>query len=200
MNKFEKRSIKSYNKKADNYDDTLDGRFTLKFNLMLAEAVKINANDNVLDIACGNGRFLNMLAKKHTFNGFGSDISEKMIEQAKKYNPSMTFAVGRCEKLPFETAMFDVVTVCAAYHHFPEVIGFANEARRLLKENGRLYIAEIYQPAFIRAICNPFMSLSRAGDVKFYSPDEILNMLISAGYKNSKCKINGNVQIISAYR
>ena len=41
------------------------------------------------------------------------------------------------------------------------------------QKNVVLDIAEIYYPAFIRATANPFVGFSKAGDVKFYSPDEI---------------------------
>ncbi len=40
MNKFEEKSRKSYNKKAKNYDETLDGKFTAKFKQMLLNEVQ----------------------------------------------------------------------------------------------------------------------------------------------------------------
>ena len=39
MNKFEQRSKKSYDKKAENYELTFDGKFTAKFKKMIYEAV-----------------------------------------------------------------------------------------------------------------------------------------------------------------
>lgn len=200
MNKFEQRSAMSYNKKARDYDNTFDGKFTMKFNAMLLETVKIQSDNTVLDVACGNGRLLNMFEDKYTFNGYGTDISDKMIEQAKTLNPSMKFSIASCEKLPFADNTFDLITVCAAYHHFANVINFAKEAHRLLKSNGQIYIAEVYYPAIIRAICNPFIRLSKAGDVKFYSPDEIAETLRSVGFQNESHTINGHVQIVNACR
>ena len=35
--------------------------------------------------------------------------------------------------IPFDDGLFDLITVCAAYHHFPDVRAFAAEAFRLLK-------------------------------------------------------------------
>lgn len=198
MNKYEKRSLTAYNKKANDYDNTSDGKFTMKFKTMLLETVKIQKGNTVLDVACGNGRLLRMFADKYTFNGYGTDISDKMIEQAKILNPSMEFLTANCENLPFADNAFDLITVCAAYHHFPSVINFAKEARRLLKANGQIYIAELYYPAIIRVICNPFLQFSKAGDVKFYSPDEIARTLQSVGLQNKSYMINGSVQIINA--
>ena len=73
---YEKRSKNSYNKKAENYDSTFDGKFTVKFKRMMCESVCVNANDTVVDVACGNGRLLNMLAEKNSFYGYGIDISD----------------------------------------------------------------------------------------------------------------------------
>lgn len=91
MNKFERRSKESYNKKAINYDDTFDGKFTKKFKQIILDSLDVKDGDRLLDVACGNGRLLQMLSKKADIKGFGADISEKMIEEAKKLNPDMNF-------------------------------------------------------------------------------------------------------------
>lgn len=196
MNKYEKRSKNSYDKKAENYDLTFDGKFTVKFKKIMCETVCINSDDTVVDIACGNGRLLNMFAEKSDFHGYGVDISDKMIEQAKKLNKNMEFYVAGCEKLPFESEKVDVMTVCAAFHHFPNVEKFAEEAKRVLKKDGMLYIAEVYLPAFFRVIFNPFVKFSKAGDVKFYSPNEIVSLFENNGFARSGIEIIGKVQMI----
>ena len=128
MNIYEKRSKNSYDKKAENYDSTFDGKFTVKFKRMMRESVCVNANDTVVDVACGNGRLLHMLTEKCSFYGYGVDISDKMIEQAKKLNPTMNFYVAGCEALPFKNGEIDVMNVCAAFHHFPNIQKFAEES------------------------------------------------------------------------
>ena len=200
MNIYEKRSKNSYDKKAENYDSTFDGKFTVKFKRMMCETVCINANATVVDVACGNGRLLNMLAEKNSFNGYGVDISDKMIEQAKKINPNMNFSVAGCEELPFENEKIDVITVCAAFHHFPNIQKFAEEAERVMKKEGILYIAEVYLPTILRVMCNPFVKFSKAGDVKFYSPNEIVSLFEKNGFVKNGIEINGKVQIIKLQR
>lgn len=198
MNKFEKRSRDSYNKKAEGYDDTPEGRFTARFNRALLDAVEMKNGDAVLDVACGNGRLLAMFADRCAIDGYGADISDRMIEQARRLNPSMHFDVCACDRLPYADRMFDRVTVCAAYHHFPNVGGFAKEAFRVLKGNGRIYIAEVYYPPVLMAICNPFLPLLRSGDVRFYPPNEIVKTLGGAGFQSGRYETGGSVQIVSA--
>ena len=200
MNKYEQRSKISYNKKAENYDSTFDGKFTVKFKEMMYKSIIIGPNNTVADIACGNGRLLHKLTEKNSFLGYGVDISEKMIEQAKKINPDMKFYVAGCDELPFDSGEIGVMTVCAAFHHFPNVQAFAKEASRVIKKDGMLYIAEVYLPTVLRVICNPFVKFSKAGDVKFYSPNEIISLFENNDFVGKGVEINGRVQMIKLQR
>jgi ubiquinone/menaquinone biosynthesis C-methylase UbiE len=51
----------AYNRKADNYENTLDGKFTRKFKRLLVENIKLEENQSILDVACGNGFLLALL-------------------------------------------------------------------------------------------------------------------------------------------
>ncbi len=196
MNRFEQRSKRSYDKKAKNYDDTFDGKFTRKFKQILLETIIVKNGDTLLDVACGNGAFLKMLDEQKSFKGYGVDISDEMIKEAKKRNPSMDFYVGACETLPFENESVQIMTVCAAFHHFPDVKAFAKEAHRVLMKDGVLYIAELYMPAVLRVICNPFFKFSPAGDVKCYSDKEIADLFKMNNFKVDKIMINGMTQLV----
>ena len=152
MNKFNKKSKDAYNKMADGYDNSPEGKFTEKFKTLLLSAVTLRENYNVLDVACGNGSLLAAMGKKESINGFGVDIAEQMIKNAAAKNPNMVFHSSGCEAIPFENNLMDVITVCAAYHHFPDTAAFAKEAKRLLKQGGKIYIADIYLPSVLRVI------------------------------------------------
>lgn len=198
--RFERRSFRNYQQKADHYDDTFDGKYTLAFKQQLMETVRIPQGGRVLDVACGNGRLLEMLSKRHHFSGFGVDLSDRMVENAGRLNPSMVFRQAGADALPFEDASFDVITVCAAFHHFPDVASFAGEAGRVLKPGGMLYIAEVYYPSLLRMLCNPLIRLSPAGDVRLYSPEEILRVLANAGFQKDAQRIQERIQIICAHK
>lgn len=198
MNRFEKRSKEAYNEIAAGYDASFEGEYTARFKSLLLDAVTIQPDDHVLDIACGNGRLLNMFARQYQFIGYGVDIADQMIEQAKKLNPGMLFSVGNCEQIPLLDQSCDVITVCAAYHHFPHVDLFAREAFRLMKTGGSIYIAEVYYPSLVRLLTNPFMPLLNKGDVKTYSPTAIVSTLKKAGFHKATYSIHDHIQIVSA--
>ena len=198
MNWFEKRSKETYNEIAVGYDTSFEGEYTARFKNLMMDAVMIQPDDHVLDIACGNGRLLNMFARQYQFNGYGVDIADQMVEQAKKLNPDMHFSVGNCEQISLPDQSCDVITVCAAYHHFPHVDLFAREAFRLMKTGGSIYIAEVYYPSVVRLLTNPFMPLLNKGDVKTYSPTAIVSTLEKAGFHEAAYSIHDHIQIVSA--
>jgi len=197
MGNFNEKSRNTYNKIAFRYNSTLDGKFTQKFKERLIEHVTLRENCRVLDVGCGNGSLLAMLKRrKPTIYGLGVDIAEEMVAAAKSAYPDMEFHAAECEEIPFVDESMDVVTACMAYHHFPDVAAFAREIWRILAPSGELYIAEIRLPAAVRAVLNPWLPLSKSGDVKFYSPTEIVQTLESNGFEKVEAKMRGYIQII----
>lgn len=65
-------------------------------------------------------------------------------------NPSMVFVHEAGDALPIDDESFNVITVCAAFHHFPDVDGFAQEAFHVLKKRGMMYVAGVVLPASIK--------------------------------------------------
>ena len=150
------QSKNAYNKITQDYDNTYVGRFTAQFKQELVSAVKLKPEDNVLDVACGNGTLLAMLARKTKINGYGVDISENMIAEAKRLYPDFQYAVSGCEELSFEDNYFDAVTVSAAFHHFERPDLVLKEAKRVLKQGGELFIAETNWNFVLRSLANVF--------------------------------------------
>ena len=193
---YNEKNIRAYDKKADNYDSSLDGKFTEKFKTLLLNSITVKDGDSVLDVGCGNGTLLSRIAKLKSIRGFGTDISPQMIKNAIARHPEFQFAVSNCEKIPFDDGSMDIVSVCAAYHHFPNVNAFALEAKRLLKKGGSLYIAEVHLPPVIRHAANIFLPLSKDGDVKFYSVKEIVSAFSNVGFRFVRATVKGHIQII----
>lgn len=186
----------NYNKIAGNYDETFDGRFTREFKSTLVEAVKLEKGYKVLDVACGNGALLWNLSEKEKIEGYGVDISENMINIAQNKYPDFTFSVANSDCLPFENDKFDIITVCAAFHHFTKPEKFIGEAKRVLKEGGVLYIAELYSPPVIRQVSNLVLPFAKMGDVKIYSKKELMKFAQDAGYKEVSVDRIGKVNLL----
>ena len=194
---FHDRSKDSYNSKAIDFDLSLEAKLMLPFKKKLLSLISIPENSKVLDVGCASGSFLNMLSKQFNFEGYGVDISKNMIQQAQVSNPTMHFETAISESIPFSDNSFDVMTTNLSYHHFENIQIFAQEAFRLLKPKGLIYINEMYSPEFLRGFLNIFVPLSPAGCIKIFSPDEIINNFETNGFKKHSFTQSGIIQIIT---
>lgn len=196
MDKKTEQSRARYNQIAHQYDTSFDGQFTLSFNQYLYEHVTLKDSDAVLDVACGNGRLLGMLSRKARINAYGIDVSEEMIIAAQHSMKEAVFSVCPADSLGYADDMFDLVTVCCAFHHFSKPDAFMREAYRVLKKNGMLAIAELSPAPVVRWIDNLLIPRMKMGDVKIYKDNELHRFFENAGYANiSHIKEGGKIII-----
>ncbi len=103
----------------------------------------IKDGDKILDLGCGNGRFLEVIGKKD-IDYTGLDSSESFIKAAKNtYGNIGHFVHGDALKLPFKDNEFDVVASFGVLHHIPSKKlrrQFLKEANRVLKKEGLLIL------------------------------------------------------------
>ena len=102
--------------------------------------LKINKNDNVLELGCGFGRSLDLLsnlAKKVT----AVDISVEMIDAAKSSvkKDNIEFYVSPSENLPLEDNIYDVVVCFAAFDAMYQQATL-DEINRISKIDARILI------------------------------------------------------------
>ena len=155
--------------------------------------------DNVLDVACGNGYLLGELSKKARVNAFGVDIAENMIASARERYPACTFTVGPCAPLGFENESMDVITVSCAFHHIENPQTFADECLRVLKINGKVFIAAPFFSPLVRCLANTLVfPFSKKGDVRVYSQRELQLFFESAGFTEFESYITDTVLFLSA--
>lgn len=184
MDSKTEQSRARYNQIAHQYDESFDGRFTLSYNKHLYHYVLLKDNDSVLDVACGNGRLLSMLSQKASIKAYGIDVSEEMIIAAQNYLDDVVFTVCPADSISFAGDMFDLVTVCCAFHHFSKPDDFMSEAYRVLKENGKLVIADPSPFPVMRWIENLIIPRMKMGDVRMYKTEELLGFFKAAGFEN----------------
>ena len=183
-----------FGKKASAYDDSW-GKVSGRFYRLLLGQVELKPGAKVLDVGCGTGALLRKIADACPINGFGIDMSEDMIEEAKRKCPEMDMRISRCEETPFEDSTFDVITTCMAYHHFSNRAGFAKEAARILKPGGCLYIVDPRFPFVIRKAMNGFFKMIRVAGA-FSTPEETYRDFAVYGFKPSGFQTDGYAQVV----
>jgi SAM-dependent methyltransferase len=99
----------------------------------------------VLDVGCGRGALVLWLAGRGA-DAVGMEISEEQLAAAREADVrhEATWVVGGGEAVPLEDASLDAVLFMRSLHHVPpDLMGAAlTEARRLLRDGGRVYVAE----------------------------------------------------------
>ena len=103
----------------------------------------------IIDIATGTGAHAYELAKLG-HEVVGIDIDNKMLVKARKKiskELKLSFLTGDGTKLPFKDKEFDVETIYFAMHDVPAEIGIKilKEAKRVIKENGFIFIVDYNQ-------------------------------------------------------
>lgn len=154
-----KRDFK-FDKRAAKYDEGFEGKSSQKFYDLVTENAKITDGMNVLDVGCSTGTILRRLSGKYNFHGFGVDVEEKMLGQARKKCHDMDIRLSSCDNPPFDDGRFDVIIARMAYHHFPDKDGFSKEVARLLKQGGLLYIADPKLPLPMQCLKYCFISVN----------------------------------------
>lgn len=115
---------------------------------LVRKAVEVNPA-TILDVACGTGDLSILLAKKTSAKVDGVDLSAGMVEVGRrKINQAglqIDLTVGDAEKLPYQTASFEVVTCAFGVRNFENLQAGIEEMKRVLKPGGRMLILEFSQ-------------------------------------------------------
>jgi 2-polyprenyl-3-methyl-5-hydroxy-6-metoxy-1,4-benzoquinol methylase len=107
---------RNYEEIADSFNETRK-KVMKEMVLKIVEELNIEKEDKILDLGCGNGRFLEIL--KEDSNYLGLDNSFKLIEHAKR-NYEKEFEVLDILKLEeLKEDNFDYVFSWATFHHIP---------------------------------------------------------------------------------
>lgn len=99
----------------------------------------------LLDVATGTGHTAFFFAERQA-HVFAVDINDEMLavaqEAAEQKSYSCRFLKGFAHDLPFDDAMFDIVSTRLAAHHFESPSDFMAEARRVLRRGGQIMVID----------------------------------------------------------
>ncbi len=102
---------------------------------------EIKKEDKVLEIGCGTGLFTEKLYNATKANITGIDISEDLLEIARKKIPGANFIIGDAMNLSLKDESFDVICGSSVLHHLDMEKAY-KEFYRVLKPGGRMIFAE----------------------------------------------------------
>lgn len=106
-------------------------------------------NKKVLDLGCGFGWHCKYAVENNAMEVVGVDLSEKMLEQAKKINmdKSIKYVKSSIEEFKSENQYFDVVISSLALHYVENFDLVCQSVYDMLKEKGN-FIFSVEHPVF----------------------------------------------------
>ena len=118
----------------------------------LAEAVDVRAGERVLDVAAGNGN-ATLAAARRFADVISTDYVPALLDKgrsrAQAEGLNVQFQVADAEELPFDDASFDVVLSTFGAMFTPEPERPAREMLRVLRDGGRIGLANWTPEGFI---------------------------------------------------
>jgi len=98
----------------------------------------------ILDLCCGTGNQIKLLSKHGFRNLYCLDISDSMLEIAKRSDSSIKIYNEDATKTNFDNASFDVVIISFAIHEKDRNTQQAliNEAYRIIKKDGFMLVVD----------------------------------------------------------
>ena len=182
--------------------DFFNRLFSLRIDLLWRKSlVKWMQSDDpkqILDVAAGTGELAIALWKKFRVKITAVDLSQEMLNLAdkkiKELGADITIQKANAENLPFESNKFDAVSVGFGVRNFENLEKGLSELRRVVKENGNVYILEfskmegvlspLYNFYFRKVL--PFLAKIISGEKEAYAylPDSVQNFPCGERMKN----------------
>lgn len=170
----------NYNKNYFKARDHLD--------LLIAHSLEIlskeNQIENILDVGCGTGRLVEFFRKKG-FVALGCDIADEAVKMARKINGIKVIKKAQATHLPFNNGAFELVTAISVIEHLTlkKARIFLNEATRVLKPNGFIFIiTPNFRSPFRYLLDKKWFAFSDPTHVNFYTPSTIKSLLEDSGF------------------
>ena len=130
--------IDEFERAAAGFAERSAGRFD---KMGVVEFARVTGRESILEVGAGTGNFLSL------FEGVASrlvalDLTQAMLEQARRHHPSLQLVRGNAFMLPFRSRAFDLVSSAQALHHIHRPVPVLKEMRRVCASGGRILIVD----------------------------------------------------------
>jgi arsenite methyltransferase len=147
----------------------------------------IRPTDHVLEVGFGSGHGIKQAAALAVRGRVaGIDFSETMVRQAREHNARVRaggrvdLTHGDASALPYPDNSFDKVFATNVVYFWQDPTANLTEIRRVMKPGGRLALYVIAKEELAG------MSITRTGVYRLYTGDELVGLLVRAGFRNAR--------------
>jgi len=141
-------SAEGYRRWASTYDRTPNPLLAREERYVIPRLPDLSGMD-VVDVACGTGRWLAHLLARGVRSGIGFDTSSAMLRAATgKERVRGRLIQADCLHLPFDVGSFDFAICSFAVGHLQNVELLFRELARILKPGSRLVVTDLHPAAY----------------------------------------------------
>ncbi len=146
---------------------------------------RVRYADNILEAGCGPADYLSILSELLNARGYGFDISQNMIEEAKRKNSSLEFIVSDAqEPFPYGDGSFDFVFNINLVHYLSELDNLFRESYRVLMYDGSaLTVTDSCQDIEDRTLTHYFPEVLEIDRKRYPGNSAIMSAMKQAGFE-----------------
>jgi SAM-dependent methyltransferase len=138
------KSEEFFSSASGQWDHLREELFGSSFHLHALLAL-LDGDATVADLGCGTGQLTELIAP-HVARVIAVDASGDMLSAARRRladHPNVELRLGTLEALPIDNAQLDIAMMGLVLHHLPDPAVALNEAARVLRDRGRLFIIDM---------------------------------------------------------
>jgi len=149
------RDVAAFDERAREYEQGWRGRMHHDIASRTAQlAASVHAAPlRVLDVGCGTGYLLRLLAGRYAqaTELVGIDPAPSMVETAEQAaeDQRLRFTVGAAEQLPYPDDSFDLVVSSTSFDHWADQVAGVGECARVLAPGGQLVLTDLFSPLLL---------------------------------------------------
>lgn len=172
----------SYDRLAESYD-TRWARYIDASVRLAVEAIELDGEERIVDLACGTGQLeRRLLDRWPKLKITGVDVSPKMLGQAAVKRLSAHWLAADVTALPLADGLFDAVVCVSAFHYFRRPAAAMAEIRRVSRPGGRLIVVDWCDDYLSCKLCSAWLRLTDRAFYKTYSLAACRRELEQAGF------------------
>jgi SAM-dependent methyltransferase len=146
----------------------------------------LNKNASVLDIGCGNGKFLKRLLKYDNYQLYGIELEGNSAKRAASI-PEIKLKIGVLEDKDFELNSIDAVTMFQVFEHLTEPKETLNIIKQILKKDGILIMSfPNINSLQSKIFKGKWLHLDPPRHLFYFRPNDLVNLMKSLGFIHVK--------------
>jgi ubiquinone/menaquinone biosynthesis C-methylase UbiE len=140
--------------------------------LPVVDQMKLTQDDNVLDVGCGTGWLVRLIAERVAEGrAIGMDISDEMVRHARRNYVAVEnamFVIGGVDEIPWDANFFTHAISVESAYYWPDPARGLREIHRVLREGGKAwilinyYLENVHSHHFAQVFATPTHLLTAA--------------------------------------